>query len=167
MAVTSTEVVPSSSSTTLPSSTSTPFTWNTARDVSVFGSTIKLNVNVWVVSPSAAVTVTTSSLSPNARSVPPEISTFASESVVSTSTSTSVVNGSSSITSPSTTVAPLIEMLTTDASLFRATFKVTVYSCVLPSAAVTVTTNVFSPLTSSAPPAISYAASVSLASTSI
>ena len=83
------------------SSTATPFTVNTAREASLFKATTKVTVYVAVVSPSAAVTVTTSSLSPGCRSVPPLISNVAVGSVGSTTTVTSVTPYSRSTVSPS------------------------------------------------------------------
>ena len=79
-ATTSTEVVPASSSTTSPETTSVPFTWNTDNETSTLASLFKVIVNVLTVSPSAAVTVTTSSLAPTTSPSFPEISIVASGS---------------------------------------------------------------------------------------
>ena len=138
-----------------PSSTASPFTSNTAREVSVLSATTRVNTYSPIVVSSAAVTVTTSVFSPTTRSTSPTISTVASGSVVSTATSTASVPPSSSIVSPSTASLPLIVMLLTVTSVLKATFNRTMYSVVLSSAAVTVRVNVFSPGTSSASPDIS------------
>ena len=101
-----------------------------------------------MVSPSAAVTRTDRTFSPVARSLSPEISTVASASVVSTVTSTSVVPGSRSTTSPSRTSLPSTWKTAREVSIPRRTFKVTRYSATFsPSAEVTVTTKMFSPAT--------------------
>ena len=63
--VTSISVVPGSRSTTSPSRTSLPSTWNTARDVSMPRSTLSVTTYSAVFSPSAEVTVTTRMFSPD------------------------------------------------------------------------------------------------------
>ena len=103
----STEVVPASRSRTSPPTTSAPFTWKVAREVSVLAKTITFNVKLWVVSPSAAVTVTTSSFSPTARPESPVTSKVASWSARVTSTRTSSTPHTNVRTSPSNTAAPL------------------------------------------------------------
>ena len=154
-ATTSTEVVPASSSTTSPETTSVPFTWNTDNETSTLASLFKVIVNVLTVSPSAAVTVTTSSLAPTSRSAPPSTLTVASASPATTSTTTEVTSHSKVSTSPSTTAAPLT--VTTALALELTGTKITtLYSTVVsPSGAVTVTTSSFSPATRSVPPTTS------------
>ena len=99
-----------------------------------------------MVTPSAAVTRTDNTFSPVARSLSPEISTVASRSVVSTVTSTSVVPGSRSTTSPSATSFPSTWNTAREVSMPKRTLRVTKYSEVFsPSAEVTVTTRMFSP----------------------
>ena len=106
--ISSTSVVNGSSSTTEPSSTVSPFTWNTARDVSLFSRTLRVTSNSSIVSRSAAVTVMIRVFSPATRSLSPVISKKASGSVVSTTTSTSVVSGAISTVEFGSTSSPLI-----------------------------------------------------------
>ena len=141
---TDTSVVKGARLTCAPSSTGSPSTVNVDRVTLVLSKTNSVNTYSAMVSSSTAVTMTVKVFSPITRPSFPEISIVASGSDASTSTSTVSVPASSSISSPSTTVTPLIEMLFTLASLFGATFKVIVYSTAVPSAAVTVTTRVFS-----------------------
>ena len=123
--VTPTSLVPASRSREPSSSTSLPSTWKVAREVSELGATTKVIVYSEVVSPSAAVTVTTRVFSPVTRPTSPETTTVASASVVSTFTSTSVVPLSSSMTSPSETSSSLIVIEETEASSEAGTFRVT------------------------------------------
>ena len=141
---TDTSVVNGARVTSEPSSTGSPSTVNVARETLVLSNTNNVNTYSTMVSSSAAVTVIVKMFSPTTRPSFPEISINASGSDASTSTSTVSVPASSSISSPSTTTTPLIVMLFTPASVFGATFRVTVYSTLVPSAAVTVTTSVFS-----------------------
>ena len=93
-----------------------------------------------MVSPSAAVTVTVKVFSPTTNSLPPVISTVASESEASAITSTSVVNGARSTVSPSSTETPSTVKVAKLVSLLRGIDTVTVWSSIVsPSAAVTVT----------------------------
>ncbi len=82
---------------------------------------------VWLVSPSAAVTVTTSSFSPASRSAPPEISTVAPASEASAATSTEVVPMSRSTTSPSATSEPFTVNVVSEVSLLLGRTSLTVY----------------------------------------
>ena len=107
-ATTSTAVVPASSSTTSPETTSVPFTWKTARDVSLSTRTLRVTSNSSIVSRSAAVTVIIRVFSPATRSLSPVISKKASGSVVSTTTSTSVVCAAISTVVFGSTSSPLI-----------------------------------------------------------
>ena len=122
---TSTSVVSGSSSNTEPSSASTPSIWNTAREVSLLNRTLRVIVYSSVVSPSAAVTVMLKMFSPATSSLSPTTSNVASGSVVSTSTSTASVNGSSSTTSSIAVTWPLISTLLRVVSVFSATFRIT------------------------------------------
>ena len=101
-------------------------TWNTAKEASLFNATFKVTLYSAVVSPSAAVTVTVNVFSPEASSVPPVTSKVASGSVGSTTTVTSVTPYSRSTTSPSTTSTSFTVNTAREASLFKATTKVTV-----------------------------------------
>ena len=78
-----------------------------------------------MVTPSAAVTLTTSSLSPTNRPTSPVMVKVASGSVVSTFTSTSVVPLSNSITSPSATSLSLTVKVARVASSDASTIRVT------------------------------------------
>ena len=89
--LTSTEVVPGARSTDAPSSTSSPFTWKVDSEVSVFSKTLTVNVYSWLVSPSAATTITAITFAPVTKPVFPTTSTVASWSLVTTSTATSSV----------------------------------------------------------------------------
>ena len=88
-----------SRSNTEPSSTSMPSIWKTESEVSLLNRTLSVTEYSSTDSPSAAVTVMVKMFSPATSSVSPTTSNVASGSVVSTSTSTASVNGSSSITS--------------------------------------------------------------------
>ena len=98
----------------------------------------------------------------------PAITNVALGSSVSTTTLTSVVYGSISMESrPRTSLSFTVKVASS--TLFpKATFKVTVYvEVVSPSAAVTVTTNSFTPATRSTPPSTLKVASGSVGSTTI
>ena len=81
-----------------------------------------------MVTPSAAVTETTRSLSPNRRSASPTTSYVASGSVVSIERSIAVVPATSSTLEPSSTSSPFTWKVTREVSELRATTKVIVYS---------------------------------------
>ena len=138
-----------------PSVTSIPFTLNTVRELSSFGATFKVNSYSPMVSPSAAVTVMVRVFSPTTNPVSPSTSKVASRSVVSTSTRTESVSGSRSTESPASAARPSMVTPAKVASLFRGTNRVTVYSSVVSSAAVTVTVSVFSRVCKSESPLIS------------
>ena len=104
---TSTSSVQASSSRTSPSATSLPSTWNNDKDVSLDKATSRVTTYSYVLAPSAEVTTTVSEFSPSMRPESPEITYVAFGSRVSTLTSTSLVPGSSSTTSPSSTSEPL------------------------------------------------------------
>ena len=98
-----------------------------------------------MVSPSAAVTVTTKLFSPTIKLWSPSITKVASGSAVSTSTSTSVVPTGRTRT-PSAGSMPSIVMEFTEASAERGTYRSTTYSAVSTSfSAVTVITRSFEP----------------------
>ena len=80
---------------------------------------------VAVVSPSAAVTVTTKLFSPGSNSVPPTTFTSASASAGVTTTSTSVVPYSRATLSPSATSAPFTWNAESSTLLPAGRFKVT------------------------------------------
>ena len=101
-----------------------------------------------VVSPSAAVTTTSSSFSPTIRLLPPKIWNVASAFRVSTTTSTEVTFASASKESPSETSEPLMVKDASSVFELKGTINVMLKSeNVRPSAAVTVTVRVFSPTT--------------------
>ena len=135
--------------------TSIPFILKTDRKLSSFGATFKVNSYSLMVSPSAAVTITVSVFSPTTNSLSPSTSKDASMSVVSTSTITESVSGAKSTESPTSTARPSIVTPVRLVSLFRGTNRVTVYSSVVSSAAVTVTVSVFSRVCRSESPSIS------------
>ena len=108
-----------------------------------------------MVSPSSAVTVTSSSFSPTVRPVSPETSNVASWSARVTSTPRSTTPHWKVRTSPSATAAPLT-VTEAPALELDGTKMITLYSTVVsPSGAVTVTRSSFSPRTSSVPPTTS------------
>ena len=102
-----------------------PSTCKVAREVSELRATTRVIVYSVEVSPSAAVTVIRSVFSPVTRPTSPDTTTVASESVVSTVTSTSVVPLSSSKTSPSETSSPFTVIEDTDASSDAGTSRIT------------------------------------------
>ena len=117
--------------------------------------------------PSAAVTETTRSLSPVCNPVSPVISNEASGSVVSTTTSTSVVPGSTSTEPPFSASIPFTVKVDSEVSVFGSTMSViSVVEVVSPSAAVTTTASWFSPTTRPLSPMIATVASGSLVFTS-
>ena len=92
---TSTSVTPGSRSTTSPSATSLPSTWNTANEVSLDSSTSRVTKYSSRLFPSAEVTTTLSRFSPVTKPESPSMVKLAFGSRVSTTTSTSVVPASS------------------------------------------------------------------------
>ena len=123
---TSTSVVPLSSSSTSPSSTSLSLIVKVERDVSSEAGTTRTTRWSWLVTPSAAVTLTTRSFSPATSSESPTIAKVASGSVVSTVTSTDELPGERSTESPSVTSAPSTWNVANDVSLLSSTTIVTV-----------------------------------------
>ena len=109
-----------------------------------------------MVSPSAAVTLTTSVFSPVSKPTSPVTVKVASASLVSTFTSTSVVPFSRSRTSPSSTSLSLMVKIESEVSSEAGTTRTTRWSSVSsPLAAVTVTMRSFSPATRPSSPTTS------------
>ena len=126
IATTETEVVLAGLLITSPSATSRPSNVSEFRVTSADCPPTRTTNEYSLLDPSWAVTVTTISLSPEARVSAPVTSTAAFGSRVRTDTSTDSVPESTATMSPGTDSIPAIEKLVTEESVLKATTKVTV-----------------------------------------
>ena len=133
VATISASVLPYSIGTLSPSATSAPFTVRSDKVASLFRGTTTVTVYTTEVEPSAAVTVTVRTLSPTSKPVSPATSYEASGSVVSKTTSTVVVRGSTVTLPASSTSSPFTWKLAKVTSLPKATFSTKLYSATVPS----------------------------------